>query len=103
MQVIPWPFRLGRNGRVVTVDSTSDELVAARLSCLIQTRPGERSLAPGFGMPDPTFSRFDPNALTAGVAQFGPDGISIGHIVVRDVDDTEQRVTIPWDRREDTA
>lgn len=102
MQVILWPFRLGPNGRVITADQASDDVVTSRLACLIQTRPGERTLAPGFGLPDPMFSRFDENALTAAVAQFGPDGIEIGTIGVALVGDSEQRVTIPWARREVT-
>lgn len=100
MQMVLWPFQLGANGRVVTADDSSDEMVNSRLNCLMQTRPGERALAQGFGTPDPVNTALDPNQIAAAVAQFGPDGVEIVSADIRIPDDATQLITLGWRRKE---
>lgn len=49
------PFRLNSNGKVVTIDQDTDQYLAERISVIVQTRPGERPMAPDFGVDDPAF------------------------------------------------
>lgn len=72
MDLFSWPFRLSVDGTVATVDADSDQATAEQIGVLILTRVGERELAPGFGIPDPTFAVLEPGAVTAGLALFGP-------------------------------
>ena len=78
-QVLSFPFRLAANGTVVTVESTSDAGIAEQINAFIQTIQGERPLAPGYGINDPTFdSEFDPGMITAGLAEFCPEANVLG-------------------------
>lgn len=49
------PFRLTPNGKVVTVDQDTDQYLGERIGIIVQTRPGERPMAPEFGIDDPAF------------------------------------------------
>ena len=75
------PIRLDPTGRrFATVDQGSDQHHAEALAVLLETRRGERPLAPTFGTSDPTFSTVDAAELTAAVATFGPP------VTIADVD-----------------
>jgi len=71
--VLSYPFRIGPNGSAATVEQDSDDHKAEQLAALVMTRPGERDLVPGFGIPDPTFVGIDIAALEGAAAVFGPD------------------------------
>lgn len=72
MRILSHPFRLRPDGSVATVEQETDEAHAEQLACLVLTRLGERDLAPGFGISDPTFAGIEASEIAAGVAAFGP-------------------------------
>lgn len=69
---LSFPFRLLANGAAAAVEQTSDAGMAEKIAQLILTRPGERELVPGFGVPDPVFGGLSAADLRAGVAAYGP-------------------------------
>jgi hypothetical protein len=71
--VLSYPFRLNASGQAATVEQDSEDQYAELLAALVLTRPGERDLVPGFGIPDPTFVGIDVGALEGAAAVFGPD------------------------------
>lgn len=98
MRYLDRPFRFGPNGRAVTVDQDSDELINARILAILTTRPGERPLAPGYGTQDPTFTGFDAAELRAAISQYGPPGIELQAINADYTTDGRQDVTVQWER-----
>lgn len=93
--IISHPFRLARDGSIATVDQTSDAGLAEQIAVLALTRPGERPLVPGFGLPDPTFEGFEPSALAAAVALWGPD-VLLDQVTVVQRDDSTQQVEVSF-------
>lgn len=71
-QALSFPMRLLANGQFATVEQNSDAGDREGVVQLALTRPGERPLHPGFGMPDPTFAGFEVTELAAGLAIYGP-------------------------------
>lgn len=69
---LSFPLRLLPNGEIATVEQRSADGDREAIVQLVLTRLGERPLNPGFGMPDPTFGGFEPTALAAALAIFGP-------------------------------
>lgn len=70
--ILSWPFRLGVDGAIVTVDQDDPQADAEQVAVLLLTRPGERDLVPGFGVPDPTFAALRPAEVNGAAAIFGP-------------------------------
>lgn len=107
MRYIVRPFRFGPNGRVITADQDSDELIESRLYAAITTRaadgdnPGERPLTPGFGIPDPLGQGLNADTIRACVAQFGPPGVTIVSVETDMVDDSTQTARVHWERADD--
>jgi hypothetical protein len=101
------PFRFGLNGRVVTADENSDELIASRLYAALTTRaadgetPGERPLTPGYGTADPVGHGLTVEAVRACVAQYGPPGVTIVGLDSTYPDDATQQATLHWQRDDD--
>lgn len=93
--LIVFPFRIGNSGSVVTADDGSDELYAAELSLLMQTRPGERPSAPYYGINDPTFDEFQESSLVSAIANFGPP-VVISGVVSEWVDQETMDVTVTF-------
>lgn len=82
VSLIAYPFRLSPAGSVASVEEGSDAQLAQELAVAVLTRPGERVLAPEFGIDDPAFVGFDDQALRLHVALFGPpvevDSVEVG-------------------------
>lgn len=95
-RILSHPFRLAANGAAATVDQDSAECNAEQIAVLVLTRPGERPLAPGFGVADPTFSALSPTELAAGVAEYGPP-VVLRDVEARPVDDHTLALTITFD------
>lgn len=93
MQLLSHPFRLAPTGRVATVPQGSDEANAEQVAALILTRPGERELVGGFGIPDPTFAGIQASDVAAGVAAFGPD-VTIDEVAIEPTSDGSLDVTV---------
>lgn len=93
-QVISHPFRLGLDGRVVTVDGMGDAGIAEQVNAFIQTELGERPLSLSYGSPDPTFeNQFDSDALVAGIYQYCPE-VSIESLDARFLADGKLEVLV---------
>lgn len=71
-ELLAHPLRLRRDGRLATVTDGSDDHHAQDIAVIIGTRPGERQLAPEFGVTDPTFDELDTAELVAQVGTWGP-------------------------------
>lgn len=95
-QLLSFPLRLLPNGSIATVEQNSDEGDAEGVIQLLLTRIGERRLTPGFGMPDPAFAGFEPTALAAALALYGPP-VAPTHVEVLAETDTVQRVRIEFE------
>lgn len=70
--ILSHPFRLAPNGTVATVEQDSDQANAEQIGVLLLTFQGERPLAPGFGVPDPSFRGIPAGVITGQVARYGP-------------------------------
>lgn len=94
--VLSHPFRIGANGRAVTVEQDTDDQRAELLAALILTRPGERPLAPGFGIPDPAFVGIDVATIEATTNVFGP-AVRVTAVKVDVTGAASQDVTIEFE------
>lgn len=93
-----YPFRLSANGTVQTVTQGSDEANTELIAVLLTTITGERVFYPTFGITDPVGgSGIDPSEVSAKVAQFGPDGVTITGIDVSWPNEHVSNVTIYFD------
>ena len=93
--LISYPFRISPTGAVETVDDGSDEQFAQELAVAVLTRPGERPLAPEFGIADPAFTGFDAEALALHVDLFGPP-VTIDDVRVRFLNEHTQDVAVEF-------
>lgn len=91
--VLSFPFRLGANGSVVEVEQFSARGSEEAMAHMIGTRRGERVYVPRFGIPDPTFSRVDPNDVRVSWRLFG-DGRGIEAISSKPEGVDTQRVRV---------
>lgn len=97
MDVISHPFRLAPTGAVATVLDGSTAANTEALAVLALTRKGERVLVPGFGIPDPVFDDVDVAEINAGVAMFGPEGVSVTGITITHPDARTASVRIEFE------
>jgi hypothetical protein len=94
-RILAFPFRLAPNGSVATVEQETDQADREQIAVLALTRRGERPLVPGFGILDPAFGGFDPGALSAAVAVYGPPRTITDVTVVADTE-TSQVVEVAF-------
>lgn len=94
--VLSFPLRVTPNGQFATVEQDSEDQSAELLAALVLTRPGERDLVPGFGVPDPTFVGIDEAAIEGAAAVFGPD-VTITDVAVEVTGPGSQDVTIEFE------
>lgn len=100
VRVISFPFRLDASGSIATVEQDSDADVEELLAIAALTVPGERILAPTFGINDPAFVGFQLGALQRHVNDFGPD-VELTTVAVDRLSEGSEQVSIQWHRRED--
>lgn len=96
-RVLSFPFRVDPSGVCATVDHGSDQEVEELIAVACLTAPGERILAPTFGVQDPTFVGFELGNLQRHVLDFGPPVVVSSVEVSRRTDDREE-LTINWTR-----
>jgi hypothetical protein len=93
VEVLGIPFRL-RGGRVERMVVGSDAEQLALVKVLAETRPGERLLVPGFGVPDYAFTgNFDLAALTSAMEVYGPD-VTVRDFAVEETSDERFQVRL---------
>jgi hypothetical protein len=96
VDVLSHPFRIQPNGRAATVEQDSDDQRAELIAAIVLTRPGERQLAPGFGIPDPAFTGIDVAALEGATSVFGPP-VSVRDVTITVTGPASQDVTIDFE------
>jgi hypothetical protein len=101
VSILSHPFRLAPTGEVATVEDGSTAANAEAIAVLLMTRRGERPMAPDFGITDPTFAELDVAELDAGLALWGPDGVSVTDVDVQPRDDLTSAVVITFDESQE--
>lgn len=91
--LISYPFRLVAGGVVATVEEGRDNQVAEELAVAVLTKRGERVLVPEFGIADPVFAGFEPDALRLHVELFGPP-VDVRDVGIQFLDDRTQDVIV---------
>lgn len=100
--LIAYPFRLAPTGAVAVVEEGTDEQLAMELAAAVLTRPGERELAPLFGIADPVFAGFEPDALRLHVDLFGPP-VSVDEVSLQFRDARTQDVVVYFSAGDGTS
>lgn len=102
-RVISFPFRLGSDGGIATVEQGSDVEIDEAIVIAVLVSPGERIQCPTFGVADPAFQGFEIGALQRHLLDFGPR-VDVTALDVRLLDDAalgdREEVTIAWARRD---
>ena len=93
--LISFPFTLSANGSVQTLDQDSDGYDQQQIGLAALTCQGERELAVGFGIPDPTWTGFSPGALSNVIRLYGPP-VTLVSIDVVALDAQTQGVTVEF-------
>jgi len=73
MRVLSHPLRFDNSGALVTLEQGSDLHAAELAGVTIATVRGERSLAPTYGLADPTSSGVSASTVAATVGRCEPD------------------------------
>lgn len=79
--MIAFPIRLDGSGRLASVGDYTPEAARQLVRAVVSTRPGERPLAPGYGIPDPT-DGIEVGVIAALVTMCEPE-ISVRAVQVR--------------------
>lgn len=82
MDVLAHPFRLDPTGSAATVLDGAEDANTQAVAILAMTRKGERVLVPTFGISDPAYAEVDVAELNAGLATFGPAGVTVTGITI---------------------
>jgi hypothetical protein len=100
--LIAFPFAVGPDGAVVTVEDGTDDFVEQQLQVIVGTRPGERPMCWPFGIPDPAFDEIQPGDVQAVLDDFGPFGVSVDAVDAEPLPtgpggtSVASRVTVSW-------
>ena len=99
VSVWSFPFRIGGDGSIATVEEGSDPAIEEAIAIAMLTRPGERITVPTFGAVDPAFVGVEAGALQRHLDDFGPN-VVITSITSRQQMAHTEAVTVAWERRE---
>ncbi|WP_053207956.1 hypothetical protein [Jiangella muralis] len=100
MGILSHPFRIADTGAVVTVDEGTTAAAAEAVAVLALTRLGERRMVPAFGVSDPAFDGYDAGELSAGLSQWGPDGVTVESVDTEWENDTTAVTTITFEEED---
>jgi hypothetical protein len=96
-RVLSLPFRIDPSGAAATVEHGSDAEIEQLLAVAVLTQPGERILAPTFGINDPAFDGFVLGNLQRHVLDFGP-AVTVTAVGTARRGDDREELTISWRR-----
>ena len=98
--MISHPFRFVA-GRIAPLTQGSAEHAAQMAGHVLSTQPGQRPLAPGFGLVEQVGSVVDPASVTAALALCAPD-LAVETVDVRPHADgqVDVTVTVTWDQED---
>lgn len=99
VSVWSFPFRIGGDGSIATVEEGSDPAVEEAIAVAMLTRAGERITVPTFGAVDPAFVGVEAGSLQRHLDDFGPN-VVITSVTTRPQQPHSEAVTVEWDRRE---
>ena len=99
VSVWSFPFRIGGDGAIATVDEGSDQAIEEAIAVAMLTRPGERILVPTFGAVDPAFAGVEAGALQRHCDDFGPEVVITG-VTTQVRDSHTEAVTVAWEHRD---
>ena len=96
------PFRFTSTGRTATLIPGSPEHASQLAGHVLSVTPGERALAPAFGLPDQVGGGVDPSQVHAALATCAPE-LGVDSITVTAAPDghVDVTVTVEWDQGED--
>lgn len=97
------PFRiLAATGTAATLDPGSAEHASQLAGHVLSCVPGERGLAPLFGLPEQTGGQVDPAQVQAALLMCAPD-LAVDAVTVTAAADgqVDVSVTVSWDTGED--
>ena len=94
-----FPFQIGSDGRIATVEQGSDRQIEDALAITALTVQGERVMARDFGVPDPAFAGgLTADDIQASVNAYGPDGVRVTSVDQTPVDSRTVRADVQWER-----
>lgn len=96
------PFRITGQRRAATLTLGGAAHAAQLAGRVLSTTPGERGLAPEFGLPDPTGGQVDPAQISAALGLCAPE-LDVEALSVAPAADgqVDVSVTVDWDLGED--
>jgi phage baseplate assembly protein W len=96
------PFRITAQRRAATMPLGGAAHAAQLAGHVLSTTPGERGLAPEFGLPDPTGGQIDPAQIAAALTLCAPE-LDVEALTVTQTADgqVDVTVTVDWDLGED--
>lgn len=92
-RVIAWPWRIGADGAVGTVEQWGPEHARQCAAMIAGTMMGERSLAPLLGVPDPIGRGLSRDQVVAALAIGEPD-LAVVDVTVSPVSGGRQRIRV---------
>lgn len=97
MRALSHPIRLDSAGAMVTIDDGSDRHAAELGGVVIATGVAERSLAPEYGMPDPTASGVSGDLVAAAITRCEPElAVTSTTVAASGNDSTTVQVSVIW-------
>ncbi|MCQ9384466.1 hypothetical protein [Brevibacterium moorei] len=94
--VIAFPFSIGPQGNVRTVDQGTEEEGAQVLTVIASTLLGERPMAEEFGIPDPVFFGFTQSDVQVVLSTFGFEQIELQDVRTVFPEEGVQRAEMDW-------
>lgn len=98
MDILSYPFRLGLDGRMATVEQGSDQEAAEAIEIIIGSRIDERPMCWPFGIPDPTFAGLEPDDINSALQMWGPTGVTVTDIDTEIVDEYTEKSVVSFIR-----
>ena len=99
VSVWSFPFRIGGDGSIATVEEGSEQAIEEAIAVAMLTRVGERITVPTFGAVDPAFAGVEAGALQRHLDDFGPS-ITITSVTTHTQTPHTEAVTVAWEQRE---
>lgn len=99
VSVWSFPFRIGGDGSIATVEEGSDQAIEEAIAVAMLTRPGERFTVPTFGAVDPAFTGVEAGSLQRHLDDFGPN-VTVTSVTTRAQSPHTEAVIVAWERNE---
>lgn len=91
--MLSYPFRVGPDGGVATVEGDSEQADTEEVAVLLLTVRGERPLLIGYGIEDPTFAGIRAPEVMSAISRWVP-AVTVTGVSVQAEGVTTQRATV---------